>query len=171
MPNSRPGVSRSSPAAAQRCAEGAGLDGGPAGRVTLGRDVRCAATSQPYAGAAHQRHACGPLYPPESPTDSAEEPKKIAQPNPMTTPTRSVSDYETLRAAVLGADPIRGPDLATVCHSGLAIWLKQSSLMPVAQQPCARTASAIVDPAPATNELIRLVAGIVVALAVGSAHG
>src|SRR5208283_3485924 len=52
MPNSRPCGSRSSPAAAQRCAEGAGLDGDPPGRVTLGRDVRCAATSQPYLGAA-----------------------------------------------------------------------------------------------------------------------
>ena len=29
-----------------------GLDGDPPGRVTLGRDVRCADTSQPYAGAA-----------------------------------------------------------------------------------------------------------------------
>ena len=35
MPNSRPGVSRSSPAAAERCAAGAGLDGDPPGRATI----------------------------------------------------------------------------------------------------------------------------------------
>lgn len=90
----------------------------------------------------------------------------------MTTPTRTASDYEKLRAAVLGAEPVRGPDLGTVRHCGLAIWLKQPPLVPVAQQLCARqdqTPSAIVDPA--TTELTRLIAGIVVALAVEPVHG
>jgi hypothetical protein len=92
----------------------------------------------------------------------------------MTTPTRTAGDYEKLRAAVLGAEPVRGPDLGTVRHRGLAIWLKQPPLVPVAQQFCARQdqmPGAIVDPASATTELSRLIAGIVVALAVGPVHG
>jgi hypothetical protein len=87
----------------------------------------------------------------------------------MTT-TRTVGDYEKLRAAVLGAEPVCAPDLGIIRRHGLAVWLKQSPVMPVAQL-CARTQGAIVDPAPATRELSRLIAGIVVALAVEPAHG
>ena len=89
----------------------------------------------------------------------------------MTTPTRTAGDYEKLRAAVLGAEPVRGPDLGIIRRHGLAIWLKQSPVMPVAQHFVPRTPGAIVDPAPATRELSRLIAGIVVALAVEPAHG
>ena len=45
MRPSRPGVSRSSPEAAQRCAEGAGLDGDPPGRGTIAHADRCGAAS------------------------------------------------------------------------------------------------------------------------------
>src|SRR5271166_3815497 len=47
MQTARPRASRSSPEAALRCAEGAGLDGDPHGRATLGHAVRCGATNQP----------------------------------------------------------------------------------------------------------------------------
>src|SRR5271157_5337727 len=47
MPTARPRASRSSPEAALRCAAGAGLDGDPRGRATLGRAVWCGATNQP----------------------------------------------------------------------------------------------------------------------------
>jgi hypothetical protein len=87
------------------------------------------------------------------------------------TATRTVGDYEKLRAAVLGAEPVCAPDLGIIRRHGLAVWLKQSPVMPVAQQLCARTQGAIVDPAPATSELSRLIAGIVVALAVEPAYG
>src|SRR5580765_6173149 len=46
MHASWPGVSRSSPAAAQRCAAGAGLDGDLHGQGTISRAVRCGATNQ-----------------------------------------------------------------------------------------------------------------------------
>lgn len=92
----------------------------------------------------------------------------------MTASTHTASDYETLRAAVLAAEPARGPDLGMVRHRGLASWLKEPPLTPIAQQPCAkqdRTSGATVDPALATTELTRLIASIVVALAVETAHG
>ena len=86
-----------------------------------------------------------------------------------TTPT--VDDYEKLRAAVLSAEPVYTPDLGIIRRHGLSVWLKQSPVMLVAQQLCARTQGAIVDPAPTTSELSRLIAGIVVALAVEPVHG
>jgi hypothetical protein len=92
----------------------------------------------------------------------------------MTAPTRTIVDYEKLRAAVLAAEPVRGPDLGTVRHRGLANWLKQPPLTPLVPQPCAgsdRRSGTVVDPAPATTELTRLIAGIVVALAMEPAHG
>jgi hypothetical protein len=46
MQTSWPCVSPSSPAAAQRCAAGAGLDGDPCGQGTIGHAVRSAATNQ-----------------------------------------------------------------------------------------------------------------------------
>jgi len=69
MQTARPHGSRSSPAAAQRCAprvgplgrprtgSGAGLDRDPRGRRTLGRAVRCGATNQPLPP------RCGPPPP------------------------------------------------------------------------------------------------------------
>lgn len=92
----------------------------------------------------------------------------------MTVATRTTSDYEELRAAVLGAGLIRGPDLGTVRHRGLANWLRQPPLTPIAQQPCServRTPDALADPTPVSTELTRLIAGIVVALAVEQVHG
>jgi hypothetical protein len=90
----------------------------------------------------------------------------------MTVSRRTANDYEMLRAAVLGAEPARGPDLGMVRHRGLASWLKQPLIEPIAQPSCARragTPGAIVD-VPATTELTRLIAGIVVALAAEPAN-
>ena len=91
----------------------------------------------------------------------------------MAATTNTVDAYERLRAAVLNAEPVSGPDLGTVRHRGLASWLKGLTLQPVAEAARARryrTPSSISDPAPATNELTRLIAGIVVALAAEPAH-
>jgi hypothetical protein len=60
---SRPCVSRSSPAAAKRCAAGAGLDRDPHGRGTIGRAVRCVAASQLICTVmSYRRQTCGSLY-------------------------------------------------------------------------------------------------------------
>ncbi len=92
----------------------------------------------------------------------------------MTSALRTTSDYETLRAAVLAAEPARGPDLGIVRHHGLANWLKEPALKPIDQHPCARQvriSAAALDPALASSELIRLIASIVVALAAEPNHG
>lgn len=92
----------------------------------------------------------------------------------MTTSHRTANDYETLRAAVLGAEPARGPDLGMLRHRGLTSWLNASTPEPIAQQPRARhdrSPGARVDPAPPTVELTRLIAGIVVALVAEPVHG
>ena len=46
--------------------------------------------ANPTPARPHQRHACGPLYPPESPTDSAEEPNFLT---PNSGSTRIISAY------------------------------------------------------------------------------
>jgi hypothetical protein len=91
----------------------------------------------------------------------------------MIAATRSVTDYEQLRAVALGAEPARGPDLGTVRHRGLASWLKAPVRKPATQPldmprpPGANTGSEQQH----ISELTRLIAGIVVALAGEPAHG
>jgi hypothetical protein len=85
---------------------------------------------------------------------------------------RTVADYENLRIAVLSAEPAPRADVGMVRHRGLTSWLREPNVKPIAQQPCAgqdRTPG--VDPAPATTELTRLIAGIVFALAAEPVHG
>jgi hypothetical protein len=92
----------------------------------------------------------------------------------MSASPRTTNDYETLRAAVLGAEPARGPDLGMLRHRGLTSWLKAPIVQPIIQQPGAtqdRAPGASVEPASTTTELTRLIAGIVVALAAEPAHG
>jgi len=42
----------------------------------------------------------------------------------MSPSPRTTDDYETLRAAVLRAEPPRGPDLGMLRHRGLTSWLR-----------------------------------------------
>src|SRR5271154_7523375 len=74
MLNSRPPVSQPSPVAAQRCATGAGLDGDPGARGTIGSAVPVR-PRQPtaYTAATHRRRVLLNIRP-ESPTVSAEDP-------------------------------------------------------------------------------------------------
>jgi hypothetical protein len=91
----------------------------------------------------------------------------------MPAATNTVEAYERLRAAVLGAEPVSGRDLSTVRHRGLASWLKNLDPQPHAAPDHARWAlmqGTIPHPAPAANELTRLIAGLVVALAAEPAH-
>jgi hypothetical protein len=91
----------------------------------------------------------------------------------MTTALRTASDYETLRAAVLGAEPVRGPALLMLRHNGLTSWLKAPIPESIAPTLCAgqaRSSAANGDPVLTTTELTRLIADIVVALAAEPAH-
>jgi hypothetical protein len=92
----------------------------------------------------------------------------------MNAAPRTTDDYETLRAAVLRAEPARGPDLGMLRHRGLTSWLRAPVPEPIVQRSGAtqdRAPNASVEPAPTTAELTRLIAGIVVALAEEPAHG
>ncbi len=92
----------------------------------------------------------------------------------MTVSTRNTSDYETLRAAALGAEPPRGPNLGVLRHHGLASWLKAPSPEPISQQSNAdqhRLPGTNMDPLPPTSELTHLIAGIVMSLAAEPANG
>jgi hypothetical protein len=83
-------------------------------------------------------------------------------------PANTVDAYERLRAAVLRAEPVPGPDLGTVRRQGIAAWIKALRSMPrIAPDrsvpgPPPPTLS---QPSPAATELTRLLAGIVVAFA------
>src|SRR5271166_3139535 len=90
MPTARPRASRSSPEAALRCAAGAGLDGDPRGRATLGRAVWCGATNQPP-------RRCTP--PPRKWRD-------ITHPNhPQFQPTNQFLHFDEFRAFGKALDP------------------------------------------------------------------
>jgi len=85
----------------------------------------------------------------------------------------TVDAYERLRAAALGTEPVCGPDLGTVRRHGLAGWLERLTVQPLAAPTRARPEplpAPIVGAVPAADELTRLIAGIVVALAVETAH-
>jgi len=74
---------------------------------------------------------------------------------------------------VLSAEPLPGPDLGTVRRRGLASWLKGLILQPPPEPPRSGPEPArntIADPAPAANELTRVIAGIVIALVAEPAH-
>lgn len=86
------------------------------------------------------------------------------------TPTRTAQDYEGLRASVLGSAPVRGPEIGTVCHLGLMTWLKQPPPKPIAP-PCGSSHGTSRAEPVLPTELTRVIAGIVVALALEAGHG
>ena len=74
---------------------------------------------------------------------------------------------------MLSAEPLPGADFGTVRRRGLATWLKGLILQPPAEPARARPEpmpNTIADPAPATSELTRIIAGIVIALVAEPAH-
>ena len=92
----------------------------------------------------------------------------------MSTSPRTTNDYETLRAAVLSAEPVRGPDLGMLRPRGLTSWLRAPIPEAMIQRLGAtqdRAPGASTEPAPTVAELTRLIAGIVVALAAEPVHG
>lgn len=92
----------------------------------------------------------------------------------MNASPRTTLDYEALRAAVLGAEPARASDPGMLRHRGLTSWLRAPISEPIVQLTGAtldRAPDASTEPAPATAELTRVIAGIVVALAAEPVHG
>lgn len=81
---------------------------------------------------------------------------------------RTAQDYEDLRASVLDSGPIRGPEIGTVCDLGLASWLKQPPKLAALSCVDLHEASRA-EPASPT-ELTRVIADIVVALALETGH-
>jgi len=80
--------------------------------------------------------------------------------------------YEKLRAAVLSAKPTANPGLGIVRRRGLAAWIRA-----LGQEPHAETAyydhhppSAKSDLSSPANDITRLIAGIIVALAMEPVH-
>jgi hypothetical protein len=85
--------------------------------------------------------------------------------------SEAANTYEALRAAVLNAEPITGFGLHIIRRHGLAAWLKQGGSEPYPanadHRPISQTTH---DLLPATNDLTRLLAGIIVDLATEPAH-
>lgn len=89
-------------------------------------------------------------------------------------PTRTAQDYEMLRASALGSAPPRGSGTGTVCHQGLASWLNEPATKPIAPTcayPYRVSPAAAVGPTTSRTELTRVIADIVVALALEPGHG
>ena len=87
--------------------------------------------------------------------------------------TRTAQDYEILRASVLISMPPRGSGIGTVRHQGLASWLKQPAMEPLAPTGAfLHRASSAAEVASTTSstELTHVIADIVVALASESGH-
>ena len=99
--------------------------------------------------------------------------KKTNQSALIVTTANAVGAYETLRAALLNAEPITGSGLCTIRRQGLAAWIKESG-----SQSQVEAVGTTYQAAPTTtrdlpsaaSDLARLLAGIIVALATEPVH-
>jgi len=81
--------------------------------------------------------------------------------------------YEKLRTAVLGAEPAACPGLGILRRQGLAAWIRAVGREPHAEAHCRNhrpRPPTMHDSSPTANDLTRLIAGIIVALATEPAH-
>jgi hypothetical protein len=91
----------------------------------------------------------------------------------MVAPANTADIYEKLRAAVLSAEPTTSPDLGILRRRGLSAWMRE-----LGQEPHAETARcdhqslpfAKRNPMPPASDITRLIAGIIVALAMEPIH-
>jgi hypothetical protein len=81
--------------------------------------------------------------------------------------------YETLRAAVLNAEPSAGSGLCIIRRRGLAAWIRECGSESQVEAVRANHRAAppsTRDLSPAASDLTHLLAGIIVALAMEPAH-
>ena len=82
----------------------------------------------------------------------------------------AVSAYEKLRAVVLNAEPSAGPGLCVIRRRGLAAWIRECGSESQVEAVRTNAPATTRDRPPAASDLTRLLAGIIVALAMEPAH-
>jgi len=99
----------------------------------------------------------------------------MTRPGPSISAIQPAIAYETLRAAILTGRSNGQPGLAVIIHRGVTAWVgelmsESRTLMPSSLASGASGASIrSTAPAPTPNELIHVLAGIIVTLATGDA--
>jgi hypothetical protein len=88
-------------------------------------------------------------------------------------PADTAATYEKVRAAVLSAEATTRPDLGILRRQGLAAWMRALGQEPHAEAACRDPQpppSAKPDLSPPASDITRLLAGIIVSLAMESMH-
>ena len=99
--------------------------------------------------------------------------KKTTQSVLIVPPADARDRYEQLRAAVLRTEPAACPGLGILRRRGLAAWIRALGREPHVEAACCdhRPALAVShDPSPAPNDITRLLASILVAIAMEPIH-
>jgi hypothetical protein len=99
--------------------------------------------------------------------------EKTIQSSLIVVPADAADTYEKLRTAVLHGEPAACPGLGILRRRGLAAWIRALGREPHAEAAYCdhRPApSATHDPSPATSDVTRLIAGIIVAIAMETVH-
>jgi hypothetical protein len=82
----------------------------------------------------------------------------------------AVGAYEKLRAVVLNAEPCTGPGLCIIRRRGLAAWIRECGSESQVEAVRTNAPATARDLPPTASDLTRLLAGIIVALAMEPAH-
>src|SRR5712691_2178290 len=110
---------------------------------------------------------------PAQPGTGAGAQKKTNRSNLIVAPSDTAERYETLRAAVLRGGGAACPGLGILHRRGVAEWIRALGQEPPVEVACSDdrlTPLTPHDPAPATSDITRLVAGILVAIAMEPVH-
>ncbi|GLR92329.1 hypothetical protein GCM10007857_90550 [Bradyrhizobium iriomotense] len=111
---------------------------------------------------------------PAQPGAGAGAQKKTTHFNLIVPPADATDRYEELRAAVLRGELAACFGLGILRRQGLAAWIRalgqrRHAEMAYCDHPT--TPAITVDPLPAAGDLTRLIAGIIIAIAMEPAHG
>ena len=110
---------------------------------------------------------------PAQPGAGAGAQKKTNQSSLIVASADAADTYEKLRAAVLHAEPTACPGLGILRRRGLAAWIRALGQESHAEAACGDHRSRALghaDPSPAASDITRLIAGIIVALAMEPVH-